>query len=929
MKRFARLGLGGVASVLILLAGCGQKSTDELVSSARNYLESGNLSSAGIELRAALQQSPDSGEARYLLGVLLMEQGLFGHAVIEMEKARDLKFDEARLAPRLARALLSAGRPKEVLSRFADIRPQDAAARAEVLTALAIALIEQGQAAAGEARLEEALQAQPNDEWALLTKARVRASQGHVGDALQLTDKVIANGGDAGEAWYLKGRLLQFPGATQDQRAAEAAYARAMKDKRQLTAARIALVELYLAEQRMVELKALHGEIRKADPKGPFTQMIDAQIAYIEGRLEDSRQGLDALLRTSPNNVRLLTFSGTVDLARGALLSAETQLGKAINLPESPPTARRLLAQTYLRLGEPQKALGSLRPQLEGAQADAEALALAGEASLQLGDATRAEQYFLEATRLKPSDARLRTAVALTDLARGSTGVGFAALNEIARSDPGDVADRALVSAHLKRGEFEPALLAVRRLESKAVDKAGVETLRGVVLRAKGDQDAARAAFEAVLRMQPAHYVATASLAELDLSRGDLGAARRRLEEATKANPRSVEPRLALVRLMGNAGATQDAIKTALESVVSAFPGELEPRLMLVTHLLTNGNAQGGLVVAQQADAAFPGRADVLDALGRAQADAGNLEQAVSTFGKAAALNPRSPLAYLRLADLQARRRDFAAAGASLRRAFEVAPDLEEVHGRMVHLARMTKNPSVPMAAAAELKRRFPTSPLGDLVEGDVHAMLKNWPAAISAYRAGTTKKDGLSRSAIRLYNALSASGQRATAEKFADEWIESHASDVPFMRHVGERAMTNKDAAKAERLFQRVVAIDKSSAITFNNLAWLQAQRGHKDAVANAEKAAALAPASPFVLDTLAMALASQRQFPRAVEVQQRALALAPADHNLRLSLAQIYVASGDREKATAELETLAALGDRFPGQAIVQGLKQSLARR
>lgn len=929
MKRFVRLGLGGVVSAMILLTGCSQKSTAELVASARTYLESGNLSSAGIELRAALQQSPDFGEARFLLGVLLLEQGLFGHAVIEFEKARELKFDETKVSPRLARALLSAGRSKEVVSRFESTQLQDPDARAELFTAVGIALIEQGQVAKGEAKIEEALQAQPQDDWALLTKARVQAGKGRIESGLQLAESVIKGGRNSGEAWYLKGLFLQLPGPTRNPQLAEAAFKEAMKDKRQQTAARIALVEIYMADQRMPELKALRDDLRKSDPKSSFAQMVDAQIAYIEGRLEDSRQALDALLRVSSNNARLLTFSGTVDLARGAFLSAETQLGKAVNLPDAPPTARRLLAQTYLRLGEPQKAVVALHPQLTGAQADAESLALAGEASLQMGDARRAEQHFIEAVRLKPDDARLRTAVALTDLARGSAAEGFAALNEIARSDPGEVADRALVSAHLRRGEFEPALTAVRRLEAKAADKTGVEILRGVVLRAKGDLTGARAAFEAVLRLQPTHYVAISNLAELDLGSGDIESARRRLEAAAKSNPRNVEPRLALLRLMGSSGATPDAIKTAIEGVASAFPGEAEPRLMLVTHLLTSGNAQGGLVVAQQADAAFPGRADVLDALGRAQADAGNLEQAISTFGKAAALNPRSPLAYMRLADLQARRRDFSGAGVSLRKAFDVAPDLEEIHGRMVHLARMTKSPAVPMAAAADLKRRFPDSPLGDLVEGDVHAMLKNWPAALSAYRAGLPKKDPRSRSVIRVYNAMAASGQRAAAERFADEWIDSRPADVAFIRHVGERAMSDKDAARAERLFQKAVAIDKSSPVVFNNLAWLQAQRGSKDAVINAEKAVALAPASPFVLDTLATALASQKQFARAVEVQQRAMSLAPADDNLRLNLAQIYVAAGDREKATIELDKLAALGDRFPGQAIVQGLKLSLAKR
>jgi hypothetical protein len=43
-------------------------------------------------------------------------------------------------------------------------------------------------------------------------------------------------------------------------------------------------------------------------------------------------------------------------------------------------------------------------------------------------------------------------------------------------------------------------------------------------------------------------------------------------------------------------------------------------------------------------------------------------------------------------------------------------------------------------------------------------------------------------------------------------------------------------------------------------------------------------------------------------------------------MNLAKIYIKSGDKARAQAELETLAKLGDRFPAQAEVTAMLGSL---
>jgi predicted Zn-dependent protease len=79
-------------------------------------------------------------------------------------------------------------------------------------------------------------------------------------------------------------------------------------------------------------------------------------------------------------------------------------------------------------------------------------------------------------------------------------------------------------------------------------------------------------------------------------------------------------------------------------------------------------------------------------------------------------------------------------------------------------------------------------------------------------------------------------------------------------------------------------------------------------------------------VLDTLALALAADKQVPAALDVQRRAVELAPEAKQLRLNYAKLAVQAGDKALARQELLQLQTLGAAFPGQAEVTRLLQGL---
>ena len=108
--------------------------------------------------------------------------------------------------------------------------------------------------------------------------------------------------------------------------------------------------------------------------------------------------------------------------------------------------------------------------------------------------------------------------------------------------------------------------------------------------------------------------------------------------------------------------------------------------------------------------------------------------------------------------------------------------------------------------------------------------------------------------------------------------------------------------------------------------MAWLLLRLNKPGALPLAEKANKLRPDTAAFMDTLAVALAGERQFDPAIEIEKKAMLLAPNSPSLRLNLARIYVQAGNKPAARTELEVLAKLARKFPAHAEVTQLLGSL---
>ena len=101
------------------------------------------------------------------------------------------------------------------------------------------------------------------------------------------------------------------------------------------------------------------------------------------------------------------------------------------------------------------------------------------------------------------------------------------------------------------------------------------------------------------------------------------------------------------------------------------------------------------------------------------------------------------------------------------------------------------------------------------------------------------------------------------------------------------------------------------------NNLAWVTGELDDPKALSYAEKASALAPANPAVLDTLGMLLVKKGDVTQGLEKLQKAAQLAPNQSDIRLHLAKALIKAGDKVAARKELEALAQASSQAAGKS------------
>jgi len=908
------------ALLTVGLGGCNRtESAETLMAEAAAYQQKGDVKAALIQLKNAVANSPDNGEARMALGSLQLANGDAASAEKEFSRARALGVPSNRVLPLLGRAMNQQAKFSEVLN---EITVQLAGTSAPLLTVRGDALLSSGKAEEARQAYTAALAADAAHGDALLGMARLAAASGDRDGAARYVEEAVAKDPKNPEVFMMNGSLLRLLNKPDE---AVAAYDKALALKPDHRGAHIEKAYIEIARNNF---DAAKKEVEAAEKNAPGNLLVvytRGLYEFSQAKYPEAKVALQKILKAAPNHQPSILLTGATELNLGATQQAEQHLRKYLESNPENVYARKLLAQALLKNSQPADAVAVLAPALKTAPNDAQLLALAGESHMQVRDFAKASAYLEQAAKLAPGVAAVRTSLGLSKLAQGDQARGLNELELAATLDPKSVqATMALVQTEMSLKRYDKALAAVQTLEKQQPDNAQVHQMKGIVYMAQGNVAASRAALEKAVALQPTFLPAVTNLARLDLQENKKEAAKQRFTaflEKDKSNP---EAMAALAALAMQEKRPEEAT-TWLEKASDANPGATMPALRLGSHYLATGQTPKALNLARKFQTTHPTDPGVLELLGHSQVASKDLPGALETYNRLANVLPKSGMVHMRIANVQALMKNDTAAAASLKRAIDLQPNLIQARTASVELAVNRNRHAEALEIARDTQKTYPKLPIGYALEGDVHMFQRQAVPALAMYEKAFAIAPS-TELMVKISEALGASGKAAEGTRRAAEWYKAHPNDNAAGHYLATTHLQKKEFTPAIAVLEGILKRNPQDAMALNNLAWTYGQTKDARAVPTAEKAVKIAGNSPAILDTLGWLLVEQGSADRGVPYLKKAAAEAPAALEISYHLAVGLAKSGDKDGARKELDRLLVQQRTFPQIEEARALRKTL---
>ena len=251
------------ASIIAGTAGCSNNNDPTaLIAQAKNYQQKGDSKAAVIQLKNALQNSPDNPEARFQLGSTYVASGEFASAEKELRRAASLGVKPDRIALLLGQALSGQGQFQKTLDETAPAA--GVTQTPEILALRGTAYFGLRKAEQARESFQGALAAKPGFVPALIGLARHAAMSGNQASATGYAAKAVQKDPANADAWLLKGDLLR---SENDNAGAIKAYDEAIKVNPSSLVALNARANAYTASAKYAEAKKDLDAAREIMPK--------------------------------------------------------------------------------------------------------------------------------------------------------------------------------------------------------------------------------------------------------------------------------------------------------------------------------------------------------------------------------------------------------------------------------------------------------------------------------------------------------------------------------------------------------------------------------------------------------------------------------------------------------------------------------------
>jgi tetratricopeptide (TPR) repeat protein len=553
---------------------------------------------------------------------------------------------------------------------------------------------------------------------------------------------------------------------------------------------------------------------------------------------------------------------GDTYASQSMLREASIEYRSALQIDPNRGDVRLKLADVFMKLREPQSALGEyvraadLRPddataqikagnlllvagRFEDAKAradkaialdakSAEAQILLGNALAGLKDLDGAIAEYQEALALHPDEEQAYRNIGALQLARGKTADAEAAFRKAVDVAPKSVPVRMALANFLwavrRPADAEQVLKEALALDPKDV---AVNRALGVFYLTSNQAAAAEPYFKTIAETAKTND-ALLTLADYYVFSRRYDDARHILKElAAKKDAFGVSTlRLAALDLLDGNRALASA---KVHDVLTANPGDMAARLLNARLLLADGKQEEALAVAGSIvkdDAEAPQAADAHELAGRIQASLDRPEDAIKEYREVLKRKPKPVAAHLALGQLFLARGDVDQAQSHVNEALVIAPNLPDAHAELIRVLVAKGDKARAAAEVATLQKQFPNAPAVLKLAGAQQLAA----GQIAGARASYTKALQAQPHDLEAVGGLVAADLSERRVKDAVARIEQSVKTIPpsgALFVLASRVyLAAGDTAKGEEMLRKAIETEPSRLQAYSVLGTLYARQ-------------------------------------------------------------------------------------------------------
>ena len=890
MSSTVKLPLLAVAlAAMSLLSACSDEAeVAEYLARGDKFYSDSRFDRAEIEYLNVLRLQPTNVHAVARVGSLYFEQGRYGRAMSFLVHARDLNPSDSEIRLKLAQLLLASGNHQAAFREVTAVLAADPD-HAEAPIFLAEAAVSNDLIVAARGQLE-GLSPDPESRGTILVARGLLAMrENDLPDARRLLDEALRVAPNSASSHAGLGAYHEARG---DLATAGEHYARAAELSPPTSRYRLRHARFKMQSGDAAGAQAILDQMLRDAPGFLPALLRSADLAGSAENFDRAGALLKTALELDPSHPEALLLHVRLALARKETETALARINRFLELYPDSPDGQFELARVHVARNDLGAAVSSLN----------RALAVAPD--------------FPEAVLL----------LANLNIRQGNRGSAIATLRGLISTHPSIVeAHLLLAEAYRGQGDLKEALAIYQKLEAVAPNNERLVYMQGLVLLQQKQVDAARDAFERVLKRNPSSLMALERMINLDLAAKKTDAARARIDAALLRNPANADLHVLSARVLAAAGEPHLA-EASLRKAIALQPDHVTAYAMLAGRYVASGDTAKALESLNAVVQRNPQDIGAWMVSAILHEQRNDVAAARAAYEKILSINPRFSPALNNLAYL------FAETFNEPARAFELAklardvapgdPYIADTFGWILYrrgdygwAQSLLRESSEKLPASADVRYHLG---LAEYQMGDAAAATHALEAVLNINPAFEQRNDVLQKlSILKIDPATASAGDRS----FLEQHLESNAGDPIALGRLAGILAKGGDHARALALQEQATRSNPRNVRAVLTLARMYSEQGDTTkALEWARKARQLAPDDSDVALMLGRVAYSARDYAWAHALLQEAARRQPQNASVQHDFANAAYSMGRVNEARAALSRVLDLEQGRPAAAIAK---------